>query len=94
MKLNEFLTSSGTSMGSFGRTVGATTATISRIADGTVVPRKGLMKRIHLVTGGLVTPNDLVGLYCVQPCANANQLDRTQDRQTCDPMNHNKETYP
>jgi predicted transcriptional regulator len=68
MKLNDFLDATTISMGMFAKTVGTTTATISRVADGTVVPRKALMERIHAATAGQVTPNDLVGLYCVQPC--------------------------
>lgn len=56
-------------MSAFAQAVGTTTATISRVADGIVIPRRELMQRIHSVTGGCVTPNDLVGLYCVRPCA-------------------------
>ena len=52
-------------MGAFAKTVGTTTATISRVADGVVVPRKALMERIYEATGGQVTPNDLVGLHSV-----------------------------
>lgn len=55
-------------MASFATTVGTTAATISRVSDGVVVPRKELMKRIYAASDGLVTPNDLVGLYCVEPC--------------------------
>lgn len=69
MKLNDFLTSNDTSMARFAQTVDTTTATISRIADGAVVPRRDLMHRIYKATNGLVTPNDLVGLHCVQPCS-------------------------
>ena len=68
MKLNDFLSAERTSMGAFAKTVGTTTATISRVADGTVVPRKALMERIYDATAGLVTPNDLVGLYCARRC--------------------------
>lgn len=70
MKLNDFLTAENTSMGNFAKTVGTTTATISRIADGVVIPRKDLMHRINVATRGLVTPNDLVGIYCTQACPN------------------------
>jgi hypothetical protein len=70
MKLNDFLTAENTSMGNFAKTVGTTTATISRISDGIVVPRKDLMQRINVATRGLVTPNDLVGIYCTQACPN------------------------
>lgn len=69
MKLNDFLEEGGTSMGQFAQLVGTTTATISRVADGIVVPRRDLMKRIYEATEGAVTPNDLVGLYCIRPCA-------------------------
>lgn len=69
MKLNDFLKSKGISMARFSLTVETTTATISRIADGTVVPRRDLMHRIYRATDGLVTPNDLVGLHCVRPCS-------------------------
>lgn len=68
MKLNDFLTTENTSMGDFAKAVGTTTATISRIADGSVVPRKALMQRINDATRGLVTPNDLVGIYCTELC--------------------------
>lgn len=68
VKLNAYLLKQDISMGSFAKTVGTTTATISRIADGIVVPRKELMQRIHSATHGAVIPNDLVGLHCVNPC--------------------------
>ena len=73
MKLNDFLAAENTSMGHFAKTVGTTTATISRIADGIVVPRKDLMQRINIATRGLVTPNDLVGIYCTQACPNVEE---------------------
>ncbi len=76
MKLNDFLIAEGTSMGQFAKAVGTTTATVSRIADGTVVPRRALMKRINQATGGLVTPNDLVGIYCKEVCPN---IDASKD---------------
>jgi transcriptional regulator with XRE-family HTH domain len=62
MKLNAFLAANHMTMASFASAVGTTTATISRIADGLVMPRKSLLVRIHRETGGLVTPNDLAGL--------------------------------
>ena len=60
-------------MGDFAKTVDTTTATISRIADGIVIPRKDLMQRINIATRGLVTPNDLVGIYCTQACPNVEE---------------------
>ena len=63
MQLNDFLTKRSISMARFADMVGTTTATISRIADGTVMPRRALMQRIFEATGGAVTPNDLVRLH-------------------------------
>ena len=77
MKLNDFLTSENSTMGEFAKVVGATTATISRIADGAVVPRKALMERIYAATRGLVTPHDLVGIYCAHACPNVCARDST-----------------
>ncbi len=68
MTLTDFLSKHAIPMATFAATVDTTTATVSRIADGIVVPRRALMRRIYAATGGAVTPNDLVGLYCVQPC--------------------------
>ncbi|WP_179379773.1 hypothetical protein [Jannaschia marina] len=75
MTLNDFLSSRGISMAVFAKSVNTTTATVSRIADGIVTPRKGLMKRIYDATDGAVTPNDLVGLHCVQPCPKSGRLE-------------------
>jgi predicted transcriptional regulator len=63
MKLNDFLHERGVTKSAFADLVGTTTATISRIADGSVMPRKALMERIFAATGGAVTPNDLAGLH-------------------------------
>jgi len=89
MKLNDFLTTNQITMATFAQAVGTTTATVSRVADGLVVPRKALLTRIYKETGGQVTPNDLVGLYCVKPCAlgrlggpqNKNSLQENADGQ-------------
>lgn len=62
-KLNDYLAQNAISMTSFARTIGTTTATISRAIDGLAVPRKSLMERIHRATDGQVTPNDLIGLH-------------------------------
>ena len=63
MTLKEYLSITGTSMVDFASRVSTTPATISRIADGTVMPRRALMQRIFAATGGTVTPNDLTGLH-------------------------------
>lgn len=69
MTLNEYLQSTGTLMIDFARKVGTTPATVSRIADGSVTPRRALMQRIFEATGGTVTPNDLTGLHGpAHPC--------------------------
>lgn len=68
MKLNDYLTKHELSKGAFARRLGTTTATVSRIADGLVVPRRKLLQRIHQETDGLVTPNDLTELYCAVGC--------------------------
>lgn len=76
MQLNDFLKNHEITMARFAAMVGTTPATISRVADGSVVPRRALILRIHRATGGLVTANDLVGTYCVHPCPSV----RTRDK--------------
>ena len=68
MKLNDFLYLRRISKSSFAERIGTTTATVSRISSGLVVPRRDLLERIHRQTDGLVTPNDLTGLHCEQRC--------------------------
>lgn len=74
MKLNDFLDHHGISLTAFAEQVGTTAATVCRIGQGHVVPRRRLLERIHEATGGQVTPNDLVGLYCASPCEMARPL--------------------
>ena len=62
MKLNVFLQSHNLQSVEFAARIGTTGATLSRILSAQVVPRRGLMEAIYRETGGLVTPNDLVGL--------------------------------
>ena len=50
-------------MAAFAEKIGTTAATVSRISDGLVVPRKKLLVRIHEATGGLVCPNDLTDIH-------------------------------
>jgi len=78
MKLNDFLNTNDLTMAKFAADVGTTTATISRIADRSVMPRRSLIQRIYDATDGLVTPNDLAGLYCKIPCR---QLVMREDQQ-------------
>ena len=63
MKLNVFLQNHNLQSAEFAARIGTTGATLSRILSAQVVPRRGLMEAIYRETGGLVTPNDLVGLH-------------------------------
>ncbi len=66
MKLREFLKSNNLQMAQFGEQIGTTGPTVCRIAGGQV-PRRDLMIKIYEATGGLVTPNDLVGIDLEPP---------------------------
>ena len=68
MELKDSLKKNDLSMAEFAEQVGTTAATISRVADRLVTARRTLVERIYEATGGLVTPNDLAGLYCKEPC--------------------------
>jgi len=83
MKLNDFLSTNDLTMAEFASDVGTTTATISRIADRSVMPRRSLIQRIYDATDGLVTPNDLAGLCCKIPCR---QIVTREDQQRFNPM--------
>lgn len=63
MQLSEFLRLNEVTLTDFAARIGTTTATVSRIADGLVVPRRKLLIRIYEETGGAVTPNDLTGIH-------------------------------
>lgn len=77
MKLNDYLAQSGTTMSAFAQKIGTTTATVSRVADGQVVPRKTLLLRIYEESEGFVTPNDLVGLPSMETnSSNCAEMDR------------------
>lgn len=62
MQLLDYLVQNGITQAQFAERLGTTAATICRIADGAVVPRRELMLKIYDQTGGQVTPNDLVGV--------------------------------
>lgn len=62
MKLSEFLRHNQVTLTEFAVQIGTTTATVSRIVDGLVIPRRKLLLRIFEETGGVVTPNDLTGI--------------------------------
>lgn len=61
MRLREFLKSNNLQMAEFAEKIGTTGPTVCRIAGGQM-PRRDLMIKIYEATGGLVTPNDLVGI--------------------------------
>lgn len=63
MTLHEYLKLHDLPMTDFAEKVGTTGATICRIINGRVVPRRALMQDIHKVTGGAVCPNDLMQLF-------------------------------
>lgn len=63
MTLDDFLKTNGLTRTEFGERIGTTTATVSRIADGLVVPRRALLVAIYNESKGLVTPNDITGLH-------------------------------
>lgn len=65
MNLKDYLAIEMIGVRAFARMCSVSPATICRVADGAVVPRRELMCRIHDVTGGSVTPNDLLGLHSV-----------------------------
>ena len=60
MNLHSYLKQNQLSISQFAAEVQSTAGTISRVADGLVVPRRALMLRIYAATGGRVSPNDLV----------------------------------
>lgn len=63
MKLGDYLSENGIHMADFAAAVGSTGATICRVINGKVVPRRGLLEAIYRETKGLVTPNDLLNLH-------------------------------
>lgn len=73
MQLSEFLRLNEVTLTDFAARIGTTTATVSRIADGLVVPRRKLLIRIHEETGGLVTPNDLTGIHPITHSTNTTE---------------------
>ena len=63
MTLGDFLKLRGMPMADFAQHVGTTKATICRIINGQVLPRRQLMTEIHRATGGAVCPNDILQLF-------------------------------
>jgi transcriptional regulator with XRE-family HTH domain len=63
MLLSDFLKTNGITLAAFAEEIGTSAATVSRISDGLVVPRRKLLVRIYEATGGQVCPNDLTGIH-------------------------------
>jgi hypothetical protein len=63
MLLSDFLKTDGITLAAFAEEIGTSAATVSRISDGLVVPRRKLLVRIYEATGGQVCPNDLTGIH-------------------------------
>ena len=59
-KLDDYLTSIGTTNAEFGRLVGASEATISRLRHGKQDPSFALARRIKQATAGHLTADDLM----------------------------------
>ena len=60
MKLSEYLDDTGESLEGFGQKIGLSAASVSRIANGKQDVSAAAARKIHDVTKGKVTPNDLV----------------------------------
>lgn len=54
MKLGDYLKARGETLASFGQRVGCTHATVSRLANGKLLPSARLVARIEKATGGQV----------------------------------------
>lgn len=63
MTLGDYLDMHDIRLTEFARRVGTTKATIWRVINGQVMPRRQLMTEIHRATGGAVCPNDLLQLF-------------------------------
>lgn len=63
MKLADYLKAEGLGDAAFAEMVQTDRSTISRVRRGVHGGSPDLQRRIHRVTRGKVTPNDLLGLY-------------------------------
>ena len=62
MKLKAFLDATDETIPDFAKRIGVDRGAVSKYVHGRRVPRAHVMKRIHAVTDGLVTPNDFYDL--------------------------------
>lgn len=58
MRLSDYLDNQSITAAAFGRTIGLSEASMSRILAGRQVPRSAILARIAQATAGQVTPND------------------------------------
>ena len=69
MILSKYLEAKGETQADFAARVDATQATISKICAFIIVPKRKLMARIAVATGGAVTPNDIHGALTFEELA-------------------------
>lgn len=69
MKLSAWMKARNMTLEAFGQLVDADKSTVSRWADGSVVPRPAKQREIAEVTGNEVLPNDFVGSLDDHPIA-------------------------
>jgi transcriptional regulator with XRE-family HTH domain len=62
MTLKDYLAQEGNTATKLADETGVSVSTITRAAEGTTMPSRGLMNEIFKATGGLVTPNDFFGI--------------------------------
>ena len=60
MKLNSYISMTGTPVAEFAEAIGRAPQTVWRWLNGSRVPSHADMRRIHEATDGAVTPNDWV----------------------------------
>jgi transcriptional regulator with XRE-family HTH domain len=61
-KLRLWLKAEGLTMEEFGRRIGTTNVTVSRMCSGVQIPGRELMRRVFFETGGAIQPNDFYDL--------------------------------
>ncbi len=64
MNLKRWMREQGMTQEGLATHLGVKQSTISRLLSRQLYPSPSLMRRIHEVTGGQVTPNDLIGMNC------------------------------
>lgn len=63
MQLNDYLEKNNLTAQDFAPLIGVKWSAVYRYISGTRVPAKHIMQRIFEVTGGQVTPNDILGIH-------------------------------